>query len=118
MTRRHCVSKVPEVYNLTGKLTPLTASLKTNLQELVKRNLQWDDGIPDNLRAQWTLNFDIMIEIKTLTSKTAIVPDDAVNLDIQTLEFADASKEMACAALQLKHLAAFNKIVNKFILPS
>ena len=44
-------------------------------------------------------NFEIMNEIKTLTFKRAIVPDDAVNLDIQTLEFGDASKEMACAAV-------------------
>ena len=44
-------------------------------------------------------NFEIMNEIKTLTFKRAIVPDDAVNLDIQTLEFGDASKEMAYAAV-------------------
>ena len=40
-----------------------------------------------------------MNEIKTLTFNRAIVPDDAVNLDIQTLEFGDASKEMAYAAV-------------------
>ena len=99
LTRRHCVSKVVEIYDLARKLTPLTASSKIDLHELVKRNLQWDDAIPDNLRAQWISNFDMMKEIKTLTFKRAIVPDDAANLDIQTIEFGDASKEMACAAV-------------------
>ena len=93
LTRRHCVSKVAEIYDLAGKLTPLTASLKIDLHELVKRNLQWDDVIPDNLRAQWISNFEMMNEIKTLTFKRAIVPEDAVKLDIKTSEFGDASKE-------------------------
>ena len=53
LTRRHCVSKVAEIYDLAGKLTPLIASLEINLHKLVKRNLQWDNAIPDNLRAQW-----------------------------------------------------------------
>ena len=53
LTRCHCVSKVAEIYDLAGKLTPLIASLEINLHKLVKRNLQWDDAIPDNLRAQW-----------------------------------------------------------------
>ena len=102
LTRLHCVSKVAEIYHLAGKLTPLTASLKIDLHELVKRNLQWDDAIPDNLRAQWISNFEVMSKIKTLTFKRAIVPDDAVNLDIQTLEFGGVSKKMACAAVYAK----------------
>ena len=38
LTRRHCVSKVVEIYDLAGKLTPLTAYLKIDLHELMKRN--------------------------------------------------------------------------------
>ena len=87
LTRRHCVSKVAEIYDLA---------------RMVKRNLQWGDAIPDNLRAQWISNFEMMNEIKTLTIKRAIVPDDAVNLDIQTLEFGGVSKKMACAAVYAK----------------
>ena len=93
LTRRHCVSKEAEKYDLAGKLTPLTASLKIDLHELVKRNLQWDDAISENLRAQWISNFEMINEIKTLTFKRAIVPEDAVKLDIKTSEFGDASKE-------------------------
>ena len=37
LTRCHCVSKVAEIYNLAGKLTPLTACLKIDLHKLVKR---------------------------------------------------------------------------------
>ena len=44
----------------------------------------------------------MMDEIKTLTFKRAIVSDDAVNVDIQTLEFGDTSKEMAWAAVHAR----------------
>ena len=66
------------------------------------RNLQWDNAIPDYIRAQLISNFEMMNKFKTLTLKGATVPDDAVNLDIQTLEFGDASKEMACTAVYAK----------------
>ena len=98
LTRRHCVSKVAEIYHLVRK-TPLTASLKIDLHELMKRNLQWDDAIPDNLRPQWISNFEMLNEIKTLTFKRAIFSDNAVNLEIQTSGFGDASKEMASVAV-------------------
>ena len=114
-TRRHCVSKVAEIYDLAGKLTPLTASLKINLHELVKRNLRWDDAIPDNLRAQWISNFDMISEIKTLTFKRAIVPDDASNLDIQTIEFGDASKEMACVAVYARFQRKNGKYLSQLV---
>ena len=43
ITRRHCVSKVSEIYDLTGKITPTTATMKLGLHILVKRGLDWDD---------------------------------------------------------------------------
>ena len=49
LTRRHCTAKVGEIFDLTGKITPITASMKLDLQELVHRRLKWDDIIPDDL---------------------------------------------------------------------
>ena len=56
LTRRHCSSKVAEVFDLTGKVAPITASLKMDLQQLVHRKLDWDDVIPDDLRPIWESN--------------------------------------------------------------
>ena len=53
LTRRQCVSKVEEIYDLTGKITPITAMMKYDLHELVQRKLDWDDCIPDELRPIW-----------------------------------------------------------------
>ena len=52
LTRRHCVSKVAEIFDLSGMLTPITASIKIDLHELVVRKLDWDGKIPNDLLPQ------------------------------------------------------------------
>lgn len=99
LTRRHCSSKVSEVFDLTGKVAPITASLKMDLQELVSRKLDWDDVIPDALRPIWESNFNLIKSIGTLRFKRAIVPEDAIDLNINTLDFGDASKSMVCSCV-------------------
>lgn len=42
LTRRQCVSKVSEVFDLTGKITPITATMKPDLHTLVERGLSWN----------------------------------------------------------------------------
>ena len=53
LIRRHGVSKVSEIYNLTGLITPITAGMKLDLHTLVQRKLNLDDAISDNLRPLW-----------------------------------------------------------------
>lgn len=72
LTRRHCSYKVAEVYDLCGKVSPLIASLKIDLHDLVQYQLDWD-VIPDNLRPIWESNFQLIQEIGTLSFKREIV---------------------------------------------
>ena len=92
LTRRHCVSRAGEIFDLVGLLTPITASLKLDLHELVTRKLDWDDQIPDELRPIWLNNFELIEELSSLKFQRTIVPEDAVNLKLSTVDFADASK--------------------------
>ena len=52
-TRCGCAGRVAEVFDLLGKLTPITAAFKLDLSELAKRNLDWDDVNPDDLVPRW-----------------------------------------------------------------
>ncbi|XP_066927641.1 uncharacterized protein [Clytia hemisphaerica] len=99
LTRRQCASKVAELFDLTGKVSPLIASMKIDLQDLVQRQLNWDDIIPDNLRSIWESNFDMMKEIGDLRFNRAIVPEDAIDLKMDTLDFGDASHSMVCVSI-------------------
>ena len=99
LTRRDCVSKVCEIFDITGKITPLTAAMKLDLHELVLQKLDWDDKIPDNLQPIWESHFQMMNEIKTLKYQRAVIPEDAIDTQVDTLDFADASREIACIAI-------------------
>ena len=101
-TRRQCLSKVAEIFDLTGMLTPITAAMKLDLHTLVQRRLNWEDFIPDDLKHVWHSNFEMIKELPSLQFQRAVIPEDALNLDIQTLECADASKSLVCAAIYVR----------------
>ena len=83
LTQQHCTSKVAEIFDLTGMLTPIVAAMKLDLHDLVLLKLDWDDKIPDNFRQVWLNHFE-MSEINTFKYERAIVPIDAVNMKIGT----------------------------------
>ena len=99
LTRRQCVSKVAEVFDLTGMLTPITASMKLDLHTLIQRQLKWDDTIPDDLRPLWNSNLEMIQDMKNFKFNRAIVPENASSLDIDTIDSSDASKSIACIAI-------------------
>jgi len=99
LTRRHCASKVAEIFDITGKIAPLVASMKLDLRELSDRKLNWDDTIPDELRPIWISHFEMMQEIGQLRFKRVVVPEDAVSLDVETIDFGDASQSLICVCI-------------------
>ena len=99
LTKRQCVGKVAEVFDLCGKVTPIIAGMKLDLRILHQRKLEWDDRIPDDLRQIWLNNFDMMQEISELRFQRNIIPIDAETIDIETLEFGDSSNSLICSAI-------------------
>ena len=61
--------------------------------------MDWDDKIPDNLRPIWESHFQMRNEIKTLKYQLAFIPEDAIDTQVKTLDFDDASREIACIAI-------------------
>ena len=82
-----------------SKVTPITCGSKLNVNELSRKKLDWGDTIPDDLRKVWVDNFQLINEIGTVTFNRAIVPANAVSLDIETLDTADASQNLVCVAI-------------------
>ena len=104
LTRRQCASKVAEIYDITGLITPLTAGMKIDLHQLVSRKLDWDDAIPQDLLHIWRSNFEVIKGMSQLKFKRAIIPSDAVNLEMDTIECGDASKDMICITIYVRFL--------------
>ena len=61
--------------------------------------MDWDDTIPDNPRSIWDSHFQMMNEIKTLKYHCAVIPDDEVDTNVETLDFGDTSKDIACITI-------------------
>ena len=99
LTRRHCVGKVAEVYDLLGKAMPIIAPMKLDLRTLVQRKLSWDDKNPFDLRESWESNFKKIQDLDNIRFARAIIPVDAKKIEIQTIEAGDASKNLACSAV-------------------
>ena len=69
-----------------------------DLHNSVKIVRDWDDVLPDKLRPIWTSHFEMMKVVGNLKFHRVIIPAGAVNLNIHTIDIADASNQIACAA--------------------
>ena len=99
LTKKICVSIPAEVFDPSGRTAPILGGIKVDISYLHKLGLGWEDAIPDNLRPIWKNNFEMIEELSTLRYKRVIVPLDAKNLDIFTLDAGDASSSLICAAI-------------------
>jgi hypothetical protein len=53
LTRRGILSTISSVYDPLGLVSPFLLIGKTILQELCKAGANWDDPVPDDIRARW-----------------------------------------------------------------
>ena len=81
-TRRDCVGKVAEVFDLLGKATPIMSGLKYDRRSMTRRKLDWDDKVPNDLQALWVSNFEMIKDLSNVKFRRAIVPEDAISLEI------------------------------------
>ena len=101
-TRRHCAARVREVFDLIGQFTPITAGFKLDLNALCRLGLDWDDPVPEELQGVWKENFQTISNLEGQRYRRVVIPKDAINLDMQTLEMADASESLACSAVYVR----------------
>ena len=99
LTKKIYVSVSAEVFEPPGRTVPVVAGIKVDISDLHRLGLGWDDQIPDNLRPVWKNNFEMIQELGNLKYKRVIVPANAKKLDIFTLDTADASTRLICAAI-------------------
>ena len=87
------------MFDLLGRFTPITAGIKLDLSELSLRSLDWDDQVPNDLISQWKDNFETIKKLGEIKFRRAVIPEDAVNLDMETIEISDSSLYLACSVV-------------------
>ena len=75
------------------------AGIKLDVSNLHRSGITWDDQIPENLRRVWVSNSEAIQDLSKIRYKRAIVPHNAKNLDIVTMDTGDASSNLICAAI-------------------
>ena len=129
LTKRDCVNRVAEVFDpLGGRVAPILGGMKLDISDLHEHGIGWDDSIPNSMKNVWGANFDLIQEIGNIEFHRAVIPPDALNLDIETLEMAAASEKLICSAVYARFerlgrgyscqlIFARNKIVHDITIP-
>ena len=97
LTRRQCLGKISEIFDPRGFAVPITSGFKIDLRGL--NHLNWGEEIPVSLRECWESNFTAIQRLRNIYFKRAVVPENAADLDIETIDVADASQVLICAAV-------------------
>ena len=93
-----CASIAAQVFDPTGKVMPIVASIKWDNSQLHRMGLTWGELIPENLRGIWKSHLEMIQELGTLKYNRVIVPSNAKSLEITTLDTGDASPQLICTA--------------------
>ena len=103
LTKRDCVSRTSEIFDIIGIIAPLTGGLKLDVSVLHQNRLDWDDPIPNELKKIWAANFDLIKEIGGLKFRRAVIPPHAISLEVETIDTADAGENLICAAIYARY---------------
>ena len=102
--RRTLSSKLGGAYDPLGLATPVIAKIKLDLHAVCKGGYGWDDQLPENILETWVQNITTLQDLRDVTFKRTVVPEDAANLDVELLVSVDASEKIAISAVHSRIL--------------
>ena len=94
LTRRQIVSKFSALFDMYGKLTPLTAKMKLDVSKAVKETSGWDEEVSVPLHDKWIDNFWTMHKLRGLQFKRARIPSDAFDTKMYLSGCVDAADSL------------------------
>lgn len=98
-TRRGILSVVSSIYDPLGFLSPVILSAKIILQDLCRKEIGWDDVIPEEYIQRWRKWLDDLHHLESFKVKRCIKPDGFGEVtSAQMHHFSDAS-EFWCSIL-------------------
>ena len=93
-TRRGILSTVSSIYDPLGFAAPFLLQGKRILQDLCKEKIEWDNPIPEELRAKWEKWRSELVVLKEMKIRRCYKPKDFGELKtIEVHHFSDASAD-------------------------
>ena len=93
LTRRMVVSKKASLFDVLGKLTPISARLSLDLRKVMKETNDWEDSVSPPLRQRWVENFFLLEQLRGIKFARARMPEDAVSPEMDLIIAGDTAKE-------------------------
>ena len=106
ITRKQVVSKYSAVFDILGKLTPVTAKMKVDVRTAVKETEGWDDAVSAPTRDKWVDNLWRLYKLQGLKFSRARIPVDAANTKLHLVCSVDASDQLKVVGV----LARFKRV--------
>ena len=94
LTRKQIVSKRASIFDMFGKITPVTAKLKRFEKEVLNFTKSWDEAVSEQLRLQAIKNFIMIEKLRGIHYQRAKIPVDAVSEIARTILVVDAAEDI------------------------
>ena len=79
------LSKKASLFDILGKLNPITAGLSLDLRKAMKETDGWDDPVSDGLRYKWLNNVLTLEQLRGIKFSMARIPENAVSTDMDLI---------------------------------
>lgn len=127
-TKRVLTGLVAAIFDPLGLTTPVTAGLKLDLHDLCSLQLDWDDPVPPEFLDRWAENMHKIQALQDIAFKRTVIPEDAVNSQVELLVASDASQHVGiiavygrvlrtCGEYSCQLLAARSKLLTGLTIP-
>ena len=91
VTRRFILSRVSVMYDLLGLILPVVLKGRSIFQSATRRQLSWDDPVPDDLSNEWNSWQRSLCDLEHLSFPRCIIPAEYENGMFELHHFCDAS---------------------------
>ena len=78
ITRRQCTRVVAKVWDVLGKLAPITLKMKYDMRMFIIDNSEWDSPLLAENRLKWIKNFEMIEDVWDILYVRTSIPVDAL----------------------------------------
>ena len=82
------------IFDLFGKLTPITAGMRVVVRNAVMETENWDDVVSSETRYEWVKNLWRLFRLQGIQFSRAQMPGDAVNREMRLICAVDAASQL------------------------
>ena len=100
-TKRSIISDVAHMFDILGRLSPCTITMKILFQRLWELKLEWDEEVPLHIQHQHQLWKEQLPLLKEVPFQRCYFKPDSVVLSTELHGFCDASKDAYAAAVYM-----------------